>query len=175
MEVKLTMKLTVKILSVAVLIALASPVILLKGCGEIINGGACGGCPNSTAPFGSSVTAPANKTYAVAPDGSWCVNLPAFTFKDPDGDVMNGICVEIFTNGLIAMANAPGDCGTNPNYTDYIRTSTDPGGTITVDIATGTLSCAGNTADETHEFFVQVNSCTTGATWTGTWTVNCAP
>ena len=73
------MKLAVKILSVAVLIALASPLILLKGCGNILTGGACGGCPDSTAPFGSTIVAPELSSATVNPNFNWC--YPDITFK----------------------------------------------------------------------------------------------
>ncbi len=82
---------------------------------------------------------------------------------------MNGICVEVFTNGLIALSSAPGDCAANTGYVGYIRTRTDYGGTVTVDFATPNLACSAND----QSFFVQVSSCGVGDTWTGTWKIPC--
>jgi len=161
------MRTTTKLLSVIILILLASPVVFLKGCGKTLNGDACGGCPNTTAPNGSAVKAPLDSAESLPAPGAGCVNSLVFTFVGPDSLPLNGICVEVFTNSGVALSVKPGDC-TNPalQYAQYLRTRTDKGGTVTVDFATPLLAAA-----STNNFFVQVSSCSTGATWKGTWTV----
>ena len=168
------MKLTVKILSILILLILASPVLLFQGCGD--DNELCGGCPaNSSAPFGSTVTGPGDATYPVTVSGgasSNCINSQSFVFKDAKGDPLNGICVEVFTNGFVAPAGSPGACGANPDYTNYLRTRTDNSGTVTIDFYTGIITRPTTTTTPTTENrFVQVNSCSTSATWKGTWTV----
>src|SRR3990170_2201951 len=119
------MKLTVKILSVVVLIALASPVILLKGCGSKL----CGGCPSdSIAPFGSSVTISNGLSSQSVPITGGCFSNVTFTFTSASLP-LNDICVEIFTNGFIKKASDTGDCTANTaNYVSgYLRTRTDAG------------------------------------------------
>lgn len=165
-------------LSLLVLILLASPVALLKGCGSTE---LCGGCPSdSIAPFGATITAGADTEYTVSP-GAYCVNTVTFTVlsPSPNSRPMNNICVEVFTNGFIKLSKDPGSCSdtaTSGNYVNYIRTRTDAGGTVTVDFATPSLACSAAAApgdEEEASFFVQVSSCTAGSTWTGTWKIVC--
>lgn len=162
------MKLFARIAAVLVLLMLASPVMLLKGCGAI-NGGACGGCPDSPAPFGSTVSG-ADATYSIqsAPGAttvSYCVNSMIFTFKDPNGQPLNDICAEVFTNGLVALS-AGTDCttnfSTNGGFT-YIRTRTNAGGTVTLDFESNLIT-KGTSTTSTVTNFVQVTSCTASAT-----------
>lgn len=164
------MQLTTKIIAVLLMLLLATPAILFEGCGS---GDFCGGCPtDSIAPDGSTVTASAMGTYNI-PDGfAGCVSNLTFTFKDSSGNLLNGICVEIFTNGFVAVSEL-GDCRLNTNYVSYIRTRTNSGGAVVLDFATDVLSCSGTT-DETFDYFVQVNSCTAGATESATWTLTCS-
>ena len=70
------MKLTIKIIAVLILVALASPVFILNGCGKPINGGQCGSCPDSTAPFGSTIEAPT----LTAPNATLGSCYPAISF-----------------------------------------------------------------------------------------------
>ncbi len=166
-----------KIASVLVLLLLASPVVIfMKGCGDIVNGGACGGCPDTTAPYGSTVTITTGlKDAAVTPFGG-CYDNVTFTFTDPDNQPLNGICVEIFTNGFIKKSSDPGDCTSySANYVSgYLRTRTDEGGTAMVDFATGDLSslCTAP-GTQTLTFFVQVSSCTVADTSEATLTLTC--
>jgi hypothetical protein len=146
------MKLAVKILSVVVLIALASPVILLKGCGNILTGGACGGCPSSTAPYGSRIEGP---TSLAAPSTTGSCYIP-LTFTVLNGSAtMDNICVEIHTNGAIALhpVGSVVPCENvllNPSYT--IITTTNSAGAVVVEFMTP-AAAAGET------FFVSVMSC----------------
>lgn len=167
------MKVTTKIIAVLIMLLLATPAILFEGCGT---DGFCGGCPSdSVAPYRSSVTQPEDGTHAVSPGGSYCVNSLTFTIVDEDDNPLNGICVEVFTNGFVALSKVAGDCTLN-SYVTYIRTRTDNGGTVTVDFLTDILGCSASTpSGETEDvgYFVQVNSCTAGALWSGTWTMTC--
>lgn len=169
------MKMAVRILSVLVLIALFSPVILLKGCGELLTGGQCGGCPDSVAPYGSSVAAPTISPVGSIPNGSsGCVDALTFTIIGPDNEPLNDVCVEIFTNGYIKESKTAGDCTISTGYVaGYLRTRTDAGGTATVDFSTGALSCGSATSNQSLSFFVQVSSCTAGETASATWTLVC--
>lgn len=153
MEVELTMKLAVKILSVLVLLALAAPVILLKGCGNILNGGACGGCPSSTAPYGSTIQGPTSLD-APSTAGS-CYTPLTFTVLNDKSLPIDNICVEIFTNGAIALhpVGSVVPCANvlaNPSST--IITTTNSAGAVVVEFMTP-AAAAGET------FFVQVMSC----------------
>lgn len=147
------MKLAVKILSVLVLIALSSPVILLKGCGEMVTGGACGGCPDSTAPYGSTITAPDGLGIPSAASGT-CYPALTFTVLGPDNEPIDNICVEIFTNGAIALHSGLPNCTNvilSPSQSILTRTNTS--GAVTVEFATPAGAAAGST------FFVEVVSC----------------
>ena len=145
------MKLAVKILSVVVLIALASPLILLKGCGNILTGGACGGCPDSTAPYGSSIVAPTDLDPP-STSGS-CYPALTFTVLDNKSLPMENICVEIFTSGAIALHSGLPNCASVlANPSSSIITRTNSAGAVVVEFLTPAAL-----ADET--FFVEVVSC----------------
>jgi len=168
------MKVTTKIIAVLIMLLLATPAILFEGCGS---DGFCGGCPSdSVAPYGSEVTPSADGAYAVSEGGIGCINSLTFVFVDENNNPQNDICVEVFTNGFVALSSAPGDCSVN-TYVSYIRTRTDSGGTITVDFLTDIFSCSAAAAPgdtEGTSYFVQVNSCTADALWNSIWTVTCS-
>ena len=168
------MKLAVKILSVAVLIALASPVILLKGCGTKL----CGGCPSdSIAPSGSSVAVVSSMADQAVPVLGGCFSNIIFTFTGPDSSLLNGICVELITNGYIQKSSGDGTCSNNTGYVPgYIRTRTDAGGTATVDFSTADLTaiCTANPGTtQTLTYFVTATSCTVSETTSATLTLTC--
>jgi hypothetical protein len=99
-------KLTVTVISILLMAAIAVPVFMLNGCGEnntTLNGGTCGACSNSPAPAGATMTASA---LSSAPSITFGACFPVVTFQilDSGGQPMNDICVEIFTNGAIAKA-----------------------------------------------------------------------
>jgi hypothetical protein len=172
------MRLALRLLPIFVIAILITSDVMLKGCGTALIGGACGGCPNSTAPAGSQVHGPSSSTFAIgslggaATVGPFCVNSLTFTITDSSGTKpMSDICVEVFTDGGVALSSASPDCTTNI-YSAYIRTRTDSGGTVTLDslsniITKPTPSSTSSTATQ----FVQVTSCSATATWTGTWSV----
>lgn len=154
------MKLTVKIISVLILLSLASPVILLKGCGNSVNGGQCGGCPDSTAPFGSKINASTLSAAPSAATGS-CYPTVSFQVLDSTGNPMNNICVELFTDGASAIAKStglPGDCSANvsANPKASMITRTNSSGVVLVDFLVP-ASTAGAT------FFVEAVSCSVSA------------
>ncbi len=167
------MKLAVKILSVAVLIALASPVILLKGCGSQL----CGGCPSdSIAPYGSSVTITNGLSSQSVLITGGCFSNVTFTFTSASLP-LNGICVELFTNGYIQKSSGDGSCTNNTGYVPgYMRTRTDAGGTATVDFSTADLTaiCTANPGTtQTLTYFVTATSCTVSGTSSATLTLTC--
>lgn len=173
------MKLTVQFVAILILAALASPVFLLNGCGEALNGGQCGGCPDSLAPAESSIVVTNRLGSYTVGEGSYCVNRVAFTVMAGGKPLGKGICVELFTNGGITLSQGGRDCTDSTLvYSQYIRTRTDYGGTVTVDFATGYLfnsTCGtGNEKDASYSLFVQASSCTKGDTTRGTWTVKCS-
>jgi hypothetical protein len=144
-----------KIVAVLVLMLLASPAVLLKGCGSAINGGACGGCPDSTAPQGSTIEAP---TLSSAPSATTGACYPALSFRvvGPDGLPLNNVCVELFTNGVIALDNGLPDCGdvvASPQSS--IITRTNDSGVVMVEFVTPGGVAVGDT------FFVEAVSCAT--------------
>ena len=148
------MKLTIKLLSVVVLLALASPVILLKGCGKAVTGGQCGACPDSTAPQGATITPPTLGGVPSATNGA-CYPAVAFTVLDKDGAPMNNICVELYTDGASAIAkDTDGTCSSviaNPKTT--LITRTNDLGSVVIDFLTPSGVTPGTT------FFVQAVSC----------------
>jgi hypothetical protein len=154
------MRLTTKLISVLILVLMVSYLSMVNGCGKAVSGRASGGCPDSTAPAGSSISAPTNLgTPHVA--GGDCYPTLGFTVKDSTGAPMSGICVEIFTNGNIALHSGLPNCSTvaaNPQTsvvtrTDYngnvivelLTSPTATGGTTFVEVASGALSAVATT------------------------------
>lgn len=148
------MKLTIKCLSILALLLLASPLILLKGCGKPINGGPSGACPDSVAPAGASIKVVTGPGGAPSVSGGNCYSGLGFTVFDSSTTLpMNGICVEVVTNGLIALHTVNDTDCTNvalgPKTT--IITRTDDYGNVSVDLVT-LPTATGKT------FFVEVSS-----------------
>jgi hypothetical protein len=162
------MKLAIKVLSVMVLLALLSPVILLKGCGEAIDGGQCGGCPDSVAPTGSSITASTLSDGSSYSDGAVCYPTVTFQVFGPDGLSLNNICVELYTDGWSTIGlqtpSTAGTCST-ANYS-YIRTRTDNHGVVTVSLYISNPCSALASEATSGTFYVWAQSCTATATAT---------
>lgn len=148
------MKLTIKCASILVLLLLASPLILLKGCGKALNGGPSGACPDSVAPAGASIkviTGPGG--HPSASTGS-CYSGLGFTVFDSTGvNPMNGICVEVTTDAVIALHTVGDKECTNVllGARTTIVTRTDEHGNVSVDLVT-LPTTSGST------FFVEVSS-----------------
>lgn len=168
------MKLAIKFVSVMILLALLSPVILLKGCGETLTGGACGGCPDSVAPTGSTITASALSEASISSDGEACYPTLTFQVLDPDGPPLNNICIEIYTDGYgmigLQTSDSAGTCST-ANYT-YIRTKTDNQGVVSLSfrVSDPCSSLASGAASGT--FYVWAVSCTATADTSAKITIN---
>jgi hypothetical protein len=143
------MRLTIKLIVVLMLLLLVSFLILINGCGKALTGHGSGGCPDSTAPDGSTITVPTLGAPSV--NGS-CYPTLVFTVRDLDGAPLNGICVEVFAQGSLALHSGPPDCSNviaNPQ--SAIVTRTDDSGNVVVEFATPPAT-AGTT------FSIQVTS-----------------
>jgi|GEM_PF-3653964 len=168
------MKLTTKIIAVLIMILLATPAILFEGCGT---GDFCGGCPTDiSAPAGSDI----NVIVGLADDDFLdntfaCINNVTFTLEDSGGASLNGLCIEIFSDGFIRKAEV-GLCTSNTGtYVNYMRTTTNGAGALVLDFATYTHVCGTATSNVGHDYFIQVNSCTANALTTATFTLQCPP
>jgi len=103
------MKLTVKVIAILLMSAMTIPVFMMHGCGNnntTLNGGSCGGCSNSPAPFGSTIVATTLSGAPSAATGT-CYPRVSFTVLGSDGKPMSDICIEFFTDGASAIAKAP--------------------------------------------------------------------
>ncbi len=142
------MKLTLKLVSLLTLLLLASPLILLKGCGS----NSSGACPDSAAPSGSKISAP---SIPLAPSTTSSVCNPglAFTVTDSTGSPLNGICVVVTTNsnGGVALTTSGDMLCSNFVGKSSIITRTDDYGSVVLDLVTQPTT-SGTT------FFVQVQS-----------------
>lgn len=129
------MKLAIKVVSVMILLALLSPVILLKGCGEVIDGGQCGGCPDSAAPTGSSITASTLNAASTLSTDSVCYATVTFQVFGPDGTTpLNNACIEIYTDGYSLVGeHTPDSITCNATTSNsYMRIRTDDHGVVTL-------------------------------------------
>jgi len=152
------MRLTIKLIFVLFLLLLASSLLLTHGCGKAITGKGSGGCPDSTAPDGSTITAPT--TLSAPSVAGSCFPVLTFTVRGSDGLPLNGICVEVFTNASIALHTGLPNCSNvvgNPQ--SAIITRTDSSGNVVIELGTPPTT-AGNT------FFVEVSSGTVAQTAT---------
>lgn len=171
------MKLTIRLLSVLILMLLASPIILLKGCGKAVNSGACGGCPDTTAPTGSKFNSPTLATYSLSPTGAVCYPIVNFQLVDEGGAPLNNICVEMYTNGAMALhSQFNTDCSSHAalDYFSYIRTRTDSNGVISVDLLVSS-PCSGlglSTGTASTSYFVRAVSCSVSASATASITIS---
>ncbi len=135
------MKLTMKFVAILVLLLLASPLILLKGCGKALDGGPSGACPDTVAPSGSKISAP---TDLAAPTigKTNCYSPVTFAVTDASGlEPLNGICVEITTgptDAAIAL-HTENDFGCNNiavGGATSLVTRTDEHGNVSLDLVT---------------------------------------
>ncbi len=140
------MKLTIKLVSLFTLLLLASPLILLKGCGN----NSSGACPDSVAPSGSTITAPKD-LGAPSTTSSMCYPGLTFTVTASNGDPLNDICVVVTTNAAISLTPPGGKACSNFSAKSAIITRTDKYGNVVVDFVTP-AAASGET------FFVMVQS-----------------
>ena len=150
---------TTKLISVMVFMLLAASLMLMKGCGKTGNSG---GCPEDTAPAGSVITGP---TALAAPNiySSSCYPALGFTVTDKDGNPLNGICVEIFSDANIAIHSGLPDCSNvSANPQTRIITRTDDTGAVILELLTGPTASGG-----THFVEVVSGSITAVATTAG--------
>lgn len=144
------MRPTIKLIFTLFFLLLASSLLLTHGCGKALTGHGSGGCPDSTAPNGSTITGPTT-FFAPSINGS-CYPSVTFSVKDPQGNPMNGVCVEIYSQGSIALHTGNPDCSNvfaNPQ--SAIVTKTDNSGNVVLEFATPPTT-AGTT------FALQLNS-----------------
>jgi hypothetical protein len=140
------MRMTIKPISILFLLLLASSLLLTPGC----TGKRSGGCPDSTAPDGSTITGPTT-LGAPLPGGTCYPNL-TFTVRDASGLPMNNICVEVYTNASIALHSGLPDCSNvAASPQSSIITRTDDSGNVVIELGTP-LALTGDT------FFVHVSS-----------------
>jgi len=155
------MRLSIKPIVLLFLLLVASSLLLAHGCG----GKNSAGCPNNAAPSNATITAPTSLGVPHNAGGD-CYPLLTFTVKDVNGVPMNGVCVEIFSNGLIAMAGGAPMCGNvNAGSPNAIVTRTDAYGNATVEMVTLPTTTGGTS-------FVQVSSGSIGAVATTPPTVD---
>lgn len=155
------MKVTTKIIALLIILALASPAILFEGCGS---DDFCGGCPtDSIAPYGSTITAPTlTAPGTIDPAVGDCIDSATFRVQDPGGNLMNGVCIEIFTNALVAEDIPTTPCTSRPitDYSTYIRTRTSSTGTISLDIGIYSPCSVLASGASSGSFWVSAVSCT---------------
>jgi hypothetical protein len=118
------MRLSIKLIFILYLLLVASCLLLMPGCGK------------EEAPNGATVLAP---TITGVPHnaGGDCYPDLVFTVKDLNGNPLSSVGVEIYSNGLIALApalSAP-TCNQVTNQSS-ISTRTDDYGRVTVEMVT---------------------------------------
>jgi hypothetical protein len=145
------MRLTIKLIFILFLLLLASSLLLMMpGCGKALTGSGSGGCPDSTAPDGSTITGPT--ALGTPLPGGTCYPTLTFNVKDPDGLPMNNICVEVYTNASVALHSGLPNCSNvTANPQSAIVTRTDHSGNVVIELATP-VAATGDT------FFVHVSS-----------------
>ncbi len=152
---KLTIK-TIKWVPILVLLLLASPLILLKGCGKAVNGGPSGACPDTVAPSGSTITPAATSASLEASFVGMinCYSPVVFNVADTSG-ALNGICVEITTDAAIALHTLNDPLCSNVlvpgGAKNTIITRTDEHGNISLDLVTQPTASG-------DVFFVEITS-----------------
>jgi hypothetical protein len=197
------MKTTTKFVSILILLFLASPVLLLSGCGKDVADSQ--GCPSGSYVANSTdtITGPADSTFVVQSSvgsvfggGSIPVTPITFTVFDQNGNPRNNVCLTVYTGDT---ATGPGPfwytdvnygtvfTGTGPYQYRTVATN-DTGVAIlywtTADLPAGnprTFLAAGPpityTAgkDQTGTSFIQVDSGVLSATYNFNWTVQGEP
>lgn len=151
------MRITIKLIAVLTLLLLVSSLILVNGCGKTLKGNASGGCSDSVAPDGATIIAPSSLSAPFVNSTS-CYPTVGFTVKDSNGNPMNNICVEIFSDEIIALHSGTPDCANAlASPQSSIIASTDDSGNVIVELLTGPTPTG-----KTH--FVQVTSGALSAT-----------
>lgn len=168
------MRLIPRVLSVLVLILLASPVVLLKGCGDLDNEEMCPGsvtmyssCEN-WANYDDTVSGPASDsiTLSAAYAGQSIPYVPLiYTVKDKTGVPRNHVCVDFWTDGYFFADKGYTTLILLPNIT--LRTNDR--GVICVYWATNNVGASGTSGSS----FVNAMSGTTAQLheFTVDWTV----
>lgn len=170
------MKLITRMLSVFVLILLASPVVLLKGCGDLDNEESCPGivtlyssCEN-LANSTDTISGPASDsvTVSAAYAGSSVYYVPlVYTVKDSTGAPRNHVCVDFWTDGFFFA-----DKGyTTPIIQPFVTLRTNDRGVICVYWATENVGAPG----ESGASFVNAISGSREHEFTVGWTVEDIP
>lgn len=151
------MKLRVKFVPILILLLLALPLMLLKGCGSsssALTGGASGLCPDSVAPTGSKILVPDLAAPVIG--APTCYSAIGLQVIGPDGTTpMNGICVVITSDANIALTtqnDAPVCNNAAIAPKTQIVTRTDDTGSVIVDMLTSAATVSGTT------YFVELSS-----------------
>ena len=142
------MRLTTKLIFSFIFLLLASSLLVTHGCGK-----RSGGCPDNVAPYGSTITLVTPLTLVPHNAGGDCYSPVKFVVADSSGP-LSDICVEVSTNGLIALQSGPPDCK-NINFTKpqtAIVTTTDASGVVSLELLTLPTTTKGGTT------IVQVSS-----------------
>ncbi len=127
-------KRTTKLISVMLFLLLASSLTLVKGCGKSKSSG---GCPDNVAPDGSTITAPSGLGSPSVTSSS-CFPALSFIVKDKDGNPLNGICVEIYSDANIALHSGLPNCSNaSANPQTSIITRTDDYGVVSLELLSG--------------------------------------
>jgi hypothetical protein len=154
------------------LLVLTSSLLMMTGCGS--SGG-------DSASAGAIIKHNGDNVYAVSAllnYGPVCVQAPIiFTVTDASGNPLNGLNVELQTNGAIALHQAGVDCVTNfaskNGGVSSILTKTDSYGTVEVDVSSYVVSRPLGTAPPptNMNISVQASSGSVSDTQTDDWTV----
>ena len=120
------MRLSIKLIFILFFLLLASSLLLVYGCGK------------EQAPNGATIVAP---TLGGVPHnaGGDCYPAIVFAVKDINGNPLNDVAVQIFSNGIIALApalSAPTCNEALANPVNSIATRTDNYGNVTVEMVT---------------------------------------
>jgi hypothetical protein len=127
------MRLSIKLTFVLFFLLLASSLLVLT---PSCSGKSSGGCPNDTAPNGATIVAPTITGIPTNAGGN-CYPILPFTIKDVNGIPMNGICVEVYSNGFIAPSTGAPSCNdAQVNQQFGFVTRTDNSGNILVELLT---------------------------------------
>ena len=127
------MRLTTKLIFSFIFLLLASSLLVTHGC----SGKGSGGCPDSVAPAGSTITVP---TIVTAPSTttSTCFPTLGFTVLGSDGSPLSDTCVEIYSDASIALHTGSSLCSNvAANPQSAIVTRTDSSGNVIVELLSG--------------------------------------
>src|SRR5271169_4625825 len=101
------MRLSIKLLFILFFLLLASSLLVLT---PSCSGKSSGGCPNDAAPSGATIVSPIPSGNPPTNAGGTCYPILPFTVKDVNGDPLNGVCVEVYSNGYIAPSTGAPSC-----------------------------------------------------------------